>query len=204
MAKSTRPPGGKQVLVRVVMLPHGRDLPMPQYQTSGAAGMDLVAAVPADKPIRLKRGQRALIDTGLVLELPVGFEAQVRPRSGLAAKHGVTVLNAPGTIDCDYRGEVKVILVNHGEVAFVVQRGERIAQMVIVPVARAVLKEVSSARATKRGAGGFGSTGVATKSAGSTRKSSERSPKIKRGVTQKKKPTSFPRRKPVASSQFRG
>lgn len=181
----------KSAVVRVVVLPHGRDLPLPAYQTSGAAGMDLVAAVPADKPVRLKRGERALIETGLVIELPRGMEAQVRPRSGLAAKHGVTVLNSPGTIDCDYRGEVKVILVNLGEKAFVVQRGERIAQMVIATVTRATLKEVSTARGTARGAGGFGSTGVAVvRQAGGAKGKRP----AKRAAAKKKKLVAFPRR----------
>lgn len=187
--------GGASVEVRVVVLPHGRDLPLPAYQTSGAAGMDLVAAVPADKPVRLKKGQRALIETGLVFELPPGMEAQVRPRSGLALKHGVTVLNTPGTIDCDYRGEVKVILVNLGEKAFVVQRGERIAQMVIAPVTRAALQEVSTTRATSRGAGGFGSTGVGSAAAAAKTAAS----KSKRGNT-KKKPIAFPRRQTAIRS----
>ncbi len=188
MARGTQ---SKSAVVRVVVLPHGRDLPLPAYQTSGAAGMDLVAAVPADKPVRLKRGARALIETGLVIELPRGTEAQVRPRSGLAAKHGVTVLNSPGTIDCDYRGEVKVILVNLGEKTFVVQRGERIAQMVIATVTRAILKEVSTARGTARGAGGFGSTGVAV--AGQTPAAKGKRP-AKRVAAKKRKLVAFPRR----------
>jgi dUTP pyrophosphatase len=149
----------RAIEVRVVVLAHGQDLPLPAYQTSGAAGMDLLAALAADRPVRLTRGARALIPTGLVLELPFGTEAQVRPRSGLALKHGITVLNSPGTIDCDYRGEVGVILINHGAEPFVVQRGERIAQLVVQPVHRAALVEVTTTRKTTRGAGGFGSTG---------------------------------------------
>jgi dUTP pyrophosphatase len=160
MPRLTSKRGGRAVKVRVVVLAHGRDLPLPAYQTSGAAGMDLTAAIAADKPVRLKPGQRALIPSGLILELPYGYEAQIRPRSGLALKHGITVLNSPGTIDCDYRGEVGVLLINHGETAFSIQRGERIAQMVVAPVHRASLIEAATARKTQRGAGGFGSTGV--------------------------------------------
>ncbi len=155
--------------VRVVKLPHAQDLPLPAYQSAGAAGLDLVAAVPGNAPIKLKKGARALVPTGLVLEIPMGYEAQVRPRSGLALKHGVTVLNSPGTIDSDYRGEVQVILVNLGDAPFVVQRGERIAQMVIAPVSQIALKAATTARPTVRGAGGFGSTGVAAKPAKSAK-----------------------------------
>lgn len=197
MARAT---GTKSTVVRVVVLPHGRDLPLPTYQTSGAAGMDLVAAVPADRPVRLKRGQRALIETGLVLELPRGTEAQVRPRSGLAAKHGVTVLNSPGTIDYDYRGEVKVILVNLGEKVFLVQRGERIAQMVIAPVMRAALKEASTARQTSRGAGGFGSTGVAVSASVRPPVKAAKQPASKRAGAKKKKPVAYPRRQSAIRS----
>jgi dUTP pyrophosphatase len=160
MSRTPEKRAAKNAVVNVVLLPHGRDLPLPKYQTSGAAGMDLLAAVPADKPIRLKRGARALIPTGLIFEIPRGMEAQIRPRSGLALKHGITVLNSPGTIDSDYRGEVQVILVNLGETTFVVQRGERIAQMVLATVVRAELAEAKTARKTARGVGGFGSTGV--------------------------------------------
>ena len=155
--------------IKVVRLPHAADLPLPAYQSPGAAGLDLVAAV--DKRVTLRPGQRALIPTGLILELPKGFEAQVRPRSGLALNHGVTVLNSPGTIDCDYRGEVKVLLVNMGERAFAVTRGERIAQLVVARCERMTLVEATTASATRRGAGGFGSTGRKAKrrTAGSTR-----------------------------------
>jgi dUTP pyrophosphatase len=149
--------------IRVVRLPHGKDLPLPAYQTRGAAGMDLIAAVPADAPIVIKRFARALIPTGLILELPQNTEAQVRPRSGLAARLGVTVLNAPGTIDCDYRGEVQVLLINLGTSSVTIQRGERIAQLVVQPVLRAALAEVRSSSKTARGAGGFGSTGISSK-----------------------------------------
>jgi dUTP pyrophosphatase len=154
---------GKPVKVRVVRLPHARGLPLPSYQSREAAGLDLSAAVPEAEPLRLPRGARVLVPTGLVLELPKGYEAQVRPRSGLALRHGVTVLNSPGTIDSDYRGEVMVLLVNLGPAPFLVARGERIAQLVVQPVARANLVEIrpSRSRRTVRGAGGFGSTGIA-------------------------------------------
>jgi dUTP diphosphatase len=151
----------KPLAVGVVRLPHARDLPLPAYQSDEAAGLDLVAAVNDDEPVTLAPGERALIATGLVLELPKGTEAQVRPRSGLAFKHGLTVLNSPGTIDSDYRGEVKVLLVNLGQAAFSVRRGERIAQLVVATVTRVALTEKSQAGATRRGAGGFGSTGTA-------------------------------------------
>jgi dUTP pyrophosphatase len=153
-------PRSRVVRVRVVRLAHARDLPLPRYQTAGAAGMDLLAALPANAPVRLKRGARAMIPTGLIVELPAGTEGQVRPRSGLASRHGVTVLNSPGTIDSDYRGEVQVVLINHGDKPFVVQRGDRIAQVVVAAVARAELGVVSVVRKTTRGAGGYGSTGV--------------------------------------------
>lgn len=140
-------------------LPHGADLPLPAYESAGAAGMDLRAAL--DTPLILPPGGRALVPTGLALALPDGFEGQVRPRSGLAVKHGVTVLNAPGTVDSDYRGEVKVALVNHGGEPFAIGRGDRIAQLVVAPVIRAVLVEAAGLDETARGEGGFGSTGVA-------------------------------------------
>lgn len=147
------------VAVEFLQLPHGRGLPPPAYQTLEAAGMDLVAAVPGDAPLVLPPGGSRMVPTGLVVALPPGFEAQVRPRSGLAAKFGVTVLNAPGTVDADYRGEINVLLINHGDAPFTVRRGERIAQMVIAPVTRARLVPVSDLSATARGSGGFGSTG---------------------------------------------
>ena len=149
------------VRVRVVRLPHTKGLPLPAYQTDGAAGLDLIAALDVRSPITLAAGARALVPTGLILELPHGYEAQVRPRSGLALNHGVTVLNSPGTIDSDYRGEVRVILANLGQAPFEVRRGERIAQLVIGPVTRARFTEVGAVSATLRGAGGFGSTGKA-------------------------------------------
>ncbi len=145
--------------VPVVRLPHAEGLPLPTYETAQAAGMDLRAAVPDDAPLTLRPGSRYPVPTGLAFALPPGFEGQVRPRSGLAFKHGVTCLNTPGTIDADYRGEVKVILVNHGEEDFVIRRGERIAQLVIAPVVQAVWAEVDNLDETARGAGGFGSTG---------------------------------------------
>ncbi len=144
--------------VEVVQLAHGADLPLPRYETAQSAGLDLLAAV--DAPLRLAPGARALVPTGLAIALPAGTEAQIRPRSGLALKHGVTCLNTPGTIDADYRGEVKVLLINHGEAAFTVERGTRIAQMVVAPVAQAVWRPVASLEQTQRGAGGFGSTGT--------------------------------------------
>jgi dUTP pyrophosphatase len=145
--------------VPITRLPHGEGLPLPAYETAQAAGMDLRAAVPDDEPLTLRPGSRFPVPTGIAFALPPGFEAQVRPRSGLAFKHGVTCLNSPGTVDADYRGEVKVILVNHGEEDFVIRRGERIAQLVIAPVVQAAWAEVDSLDETVRGAGGFGSTG---------------------------------------------
>jgi len=145
--------------LRIQRLPHAEGLPLPAYETTGSAGMDLRAAVTGDAPVTLAPGARALIPTGLKIALEHGWEAQVRPRSGLALKHGVTCLNAPGTIDSDYRGEVGVILINHGAEPFVIQRGERIAQLVIAAHAQAVIAEVDSLDATARGEGGFGSTG---------------------------------------------
>ncbi|MBA1155372.1 dUTP diphosphatase [Microvirga mediterraneensis] len=141
-------------------LAHAADLPLPRYETAGAAGMDLVAANPADGPIVLQPMQRTLVPTGLVFQLEPGFEAQVRPRSGLAFKHGITVLNAPGTIDADYRGEVQVLLVNLGSEPFTVSRGMRIAQMVIAPVTIMEPVEVGEVDETDRADGGFGSTGL--------------------------------------------
>jgi len=140
-------------------LPHGQGLALPAYETEGAAGMDLRAAVPEDAPVTLRPGERQMIPTGLSMAIPPGYEVQVRPRSGLAAKHGLTCLNSPGTVDSDYRGELKVILINLGAEPFVVQRGERIAQMVVAPVTRGVFEEVEVLPETARGEGGFGSTG---------------------------------------------
>ena len=147
------------VKVEVRQLPHGEGLALPAYQSADAAGLDLLAAVPQDAPVTLDPGKHALVPTGLIIALPRGCEAQVRPRSGLAAKHGVTVLNAPGTIDADYRGEVSVLLINHGDAPFTIRRGERIAQMVIAPVVQVELVGITALSATDRGSGGFGSTG---------------------------------------------
>ena len=145
--------------ISIRRLPGNPDLPLPAYETPGAAGMDLRAAVAEDEPLILRPGARAAAPTGLAMALPDGFEGQVRPRSGLAARHGVTVLNTPGTIDSDYRGEVKVILINLGEEDFTIRRGDRIAQLVIAPVSQARWAEVETLDQTERGAGGFGSTG---------------------------------------------
>ena len=147
------------IKVDIRQLPHGEGLPLPAYQSAHAAGLDLLAAVPESAPLVLAPGKHAMVPTALAIALPEGFEAQVRPRSGLAAKHGVTVLNSPGTIDADYRGEIQVILINHGAEAFAIRRGERIAQMVIAPVVQAALMPVTSLSETDRGSGGFGSTG---------------------------------------------
>ena len=152
----------KAIKVQILRLPHAADLPLPAYQSAGAAGLDLVAAVPAEEPVTIAPGARAAIPTGIALALPAGTEGQVRPRSGLATRHGVTVLNAPGTIDSDYRGEVQVILVNCGDQTFEVTRGLRIAQLVIAPILRARLFERRKLGKTKRGGKGFGSTGEGT------------------------------------------
>jgi dUTP pyrophosphatase len=146
-------------LVRIARLANGEGLELPSYQSAGAAGIDLVAAVDAAEPVVLQPGGWAAIATGIAIALPDGHEAQVRPRSGLAARHGVTVLNAPGTIDADYRGEIRVVLINHGGAPYEVRRGERIAQLVVQPVTRITLMEVAALDGTMRGAGGFGSTG---------------------------------------------
>src|SRR4051812_24461572 len=147
--------------IGIVRLPHAEGLALPAYETSGAAGMDLRAAVPEDRPILLLPGKRALVPTGLVLEIPDGFEGQVRPRSGLAFKHGITCLNTPGTVDSDYRGEIKVLLINLGDEDFAVTRGMRIAQIVFAAVTQVAVEERSLAGGTARGSGGFGSTGTA-------------------------------------------
>ena len=147
------------VKVDITQLPHAEGLALPAYQSADAAGLDLLAAVPAETPLVLTPGKHAMVPTGLTIALPSGYEAQVRPRSGLAAKHGVTVLNSPGTVDADYRGEINVILINHGAAPFEVRRGERIAQMVIAPVVQAQLIKVYTLSTTDRGSGGFGSTG---------------------------------------------
>ncbi|WP_028740560.1 dUTP diphosphatase [Rhizobium leguminosarum] len=146
--------------LNLIRLPNGEGIDLPAYESKGAAGMDLRAAVDEAAPLTLLPGKRALVPTGFIFEIPEGFEGQVRPRSGLAFKNGITCLNTPGTVDSDYRGEVKVLLVNLGEEAFVISRGMRIAQMVIAPVTQARVAEITEASETMRGAGGFGSTGV--------------------------------------------
>jgi dUTP pyrophosphatase len=146
-------------LVRIRRLPHGEGLALPAYETKSAAGCDLRAAVAEDQPLTLRPGERAMVPTGIAIALPEGWEAQVRARSGLAAKFGIGVVNAPGTIDADYRGEVKVILINHGTGDFVIRRGERVAQMVVAPVFQARFEAVEALDETARGEGGFGSTG---------------------------------------------
>lgn len=148
-----------RVKVEIRQLPHAEGMALPAYQSADAAGLDLLAAVPAETPLILLPGKYAMVPTGLTIALPSGFEAQVRPRSGLAAKHGVTVLNSPGTVDADYRGEINVILINHGDAPFPIKRGERIAQMVIAPIVQAQLVEADTLSTTDRGSGGFGSTG---------------------------------------------
>ena len=145
--------------IAVTRLPHGEGLPFPAYETHGSAGMDLRAAVPEDAPIVLKPMAREAVPTGLTMAIPPGYEGQVRPRSGLAMRQGITCLNSPGTVDADYRGEVKVILINHGEEDFTIRRGDRIAQLIVAPVVQAQWLEVESLDDTARGAGGFGSTG---------------------------------------------
>jgi len=148
--------------IRVIRLSHGADLPLPAYHSAQAAGLDLIAAVPADKPIKIPPGGRVSVPTGIAIALPPNHEGQIRPRSGIAIRYGVTVLNAPGTIDADYRGEVLVILINHGSEIFEVTRGTRIAQLVVAPIQHAELVEAASLGETERKAGGFGSTGMAT------------------------------------------
>lgn len=149
-----------RVPLQIMRLPHGRDLPLPTYHSALASGIDLMAAVSADASVILAPGERAAIPTGLAIALPAGVEAQIRPRSGLALRHGITVLNAPGTVDADYRGEVQVILVNLGREPFRIERGARIAQMVLAPAMQATICEVASLDETSRGVGGFGSTGT--------------------------------------------
>ena len=149
------------VAVAIKRLPHAMGLPLPAYESAGAAGMDLRAALGEGEAISLAAGARSLVPTGIAIALPEGFEAQVRPRSGLAVKHGITCLNSPGTIDADYRGEIKVILINHGAEAVSIAHGERIAQLVVAPVVQAEWREAESLDDTQRGAGGFGSSGTA-------------------------------------------
>jgi dUTP pyrophosphatase len=146
--------------LKVLRLPHARDLPLPTYYSAQASGVDLMAAVPADAPVTILPGERAAIPTGLAIALPPGVEGQIRPRSGLALRHGVTVLNAPGTVDADYRGEIQIIIINLGPESFTIERGVRIAQMVLAPTLQAAICEVASLDETSRGVGGFGSTGT--------------------------------------------
>jgi len=148
------------VEIALARLPHGDGLPLPHYQSALAAGLDLIAAVAADKPIVIAPGERALIPTGIAIALPPGYEAQVRPRSGLALRHGITVLNSPGTVDADYRGEIQVILVNLGHESYTIERGARVAQLVVAATMRATICEVASLDETTRGIRGFGSTGT--------------------------------------------
>ena len=147
-------------VMRYIVLAHGEGLAAPAYRSEQAAGLDLSAALSDDDPLTLLPGERALIPTGIALEIPKGFEAQVRPRSGLAHKHGITVLNSPGTIDADYRGEIKVVLINLGDKSVIIRRSDRIAQLVIAPILMVTLKRAESLAATGRGSGGFGSTGA--------------------------------------------
>ena len=149
-----------KIELRVMRLPHAADLPLPAYQSELAAGIDLIAAVPAEAPVTIAPGQRAAISTGIAVALPPGVEGQIRPRSGLALRHGITVLNSPGTVDADYRGEVHVILVNLGAEPFSVERGARIAQLVLAPTLQTTICEVANLDETSRGVGGFGSTGT--------------------------------------------
>jgi dUTP pyrophosphatase len=188
--KSTSP----RVTVAVVRLAHAAGLPLPAYQSDGAAGLDLVAALDVQHPLTLAPGARALVPTGLIIELPQGYEAQVRPRSGLALNHGVTVLNSPGTIDADYRGEVRVILANLGQAPFEIRRGERIAQLVVSPVTHAALVEVSEVSNTLRGDEGFGSTGKssANEKARSRKSSAKKKSMPMRGAARKKTSVSKP------------
>jgi len=148
--------------VSIMRLPHGEGLPLPSYQSAAAAGLDLLAAVPADAPLTIAPGRHTAVPTGIAIALPPGTEAQVRPRSGLARQHGVTVLNAPGTVDADYRGEIQVLLINHGADPFLVTRGMRIAQLVIAQATRVELREAAELDGTPRAAGGFGSTGTSS------------------------------------------
>ena len=175
----TTPRPKERTIVRVVRLAHAAGLPLPAYQSAGAAGLDLMAALDTQHPLTLAPGARALVPTGLILELPAGYEAQVRPRSGLALNYGIAVLNSPGTIDSDYRGEVRVVLANLGHAPFEIRRGERIAQLVVLPVARAELVEVAAVKETPRGDGGFGSTGRAAPAPSLSKRPVKAAPKKK-------------------------
>jgi len=149
----------KSVKVKIVRLPHGADLPLPAYQSAAAAGLDLMAAIPADAPVTIQPGDRAPVPTGIAIALPPGTEGQVRPRSGLAARNGITIINAPGTVDADYRGEIQVVLVNLSREPFTIERGQRIAQLIVAPVLHAKMIEMKTLNRTERGTKGFGSTG---------------------------------------------
>lgn len=196
----------KTTKLKIVRLDHGQGLPLPTYQTKHAAGLDLLAAVKSGQEIKLKPGARALVPTGLCFEIPEGFEAQVRPRSGLALKHGVTVLNTPGTIDSDYRGEIGVILINLGTKTFKIRRGERVAQVVMAPVTRVKVKSAKKLAKSQRGADGFGSTGtgsVASKTNKRTgsKSAKKRTKKAKRTTSQKSKTSTSRRSKSVARTR---
>jgi dUTP pyrophosphatase len=184
-----------RVSVRIVRLAHAAGLALPAYQTKGSAGLDLLAALGAQRPLTLAPGARALVPTGLVLELPQGYEAQVRPRSGLALNYGITVLNSPGTIDSDYRGEVGVVLANLGHAPFEIRRGERIAQLVVSPVTRAELVEVAEVSDTARGDGGFGSTGKSAPARPSAKLAPNKSPPKKKAEAARQAGAKFPPRK---------
>lgn len=189
---------GGSVKVRVLRLPHGKELPMPTYHSEHAAGLDLMAAIGWDTPVTLLPGSRTLVPTGLSIELPEGYEAQVRPRSGLALASGITVLNSPGTIDADYRGEVAVLLVNLSGAPFEIRRGERIAQLIVAPVVRAELVEVEALAETQRGDGGFGSTGkLEAKETGTSETPAARAP-AKRAAKPSKKTAAKPAAKKLA------
>ncbi|MGF1620550.1 MAG: dUTP diphosphatase [Rhodomicrobiaceae bacterium] len=151
--------GSRRAVIRVQRLPHGEGIPLPEYKTEHAAGMDLIAALAEEETIFLAMGERVLVPTGLAMEIPVGFEGQIRPRSGIALTYGVTVLNSPGTIDADYRGEIKVMLANLGLETFTIERGTRVAQLIIAPITRASFEIVTELAGSDRGSGGFGSTG---------------------------------------------
>ena len=153
-------PGTSKIELRIVRLPHAADLPLPAYHSELAAGLDLLAAVPADAPVTIRPGERAMIPTGIAIALPPGIEGQIRPRSGLALRHGITVLNSPGTVDADYRGEIQVILVNLSSDSYTVERGGRIAQLILGATMQAMICEVASLDETTRGVRGFGSTGT--------------------------------------------
>ena len=181
-------PKSTSLALPVRRLAHGEGLSLPQYQSAGAAGADLLAAIGKDEPLMLEPGERALVPTGLALQIPPGYEAQVRPRSGLAWKHGITVLNSPGTIDSDYRGELRVLLINFGQRTVMIERGERIAQLVLAPVMRASLSEADRLNGSRRGAAGFGSTGRASAAAGgkpAAKSQVPRAPRKSRKTTRK-------------------